>query len=540
MKQMRFIKLFLFVTVLALYSCGTTTILSTPIEKVDTVPTKVSDLTEEQLENWNQLDLLTDTIPGMSVDRAYDELLKNKKGQTVIVGIIDSGIDIDHEDLKNVIWTNTDEKPNNGIDDDKNGYIDDIHGWNFLGDAIHENLEYVRILKKENTGSELYKSLKSEYDTEIAKTKQEKEQVGQIIQFVPLAQKVIKDHLGKEEYTIEDLKGITSTDQQVAQSKGLLLFLDENGLDYEGLKDYAEDIDSRLKYNFGLDFDGRKVVGDNPDDITDTKYGNNIVYGPDKEKVSHGTHVAGTVAAQRNNGIGMNGIANNVEIMTLRAVPDGDEYDKDVALAIRYAADNGAKVINMSFGKSHSPHQKWVMDAIKYAASKDVLIVNAAGNDAENIDVEASFPTDVENGSEIADNFITIGALNYKYGGELVANFSNYGKGNVDIFAPGVKIWSTFPNNKYEYSQGTSMAAPAVSGVAALIRSYYPKLTAPQVKKIIMNSGLPIKTDVIIGGDNTKTDSFGNLSKSGKIVNAFNALILADKVAKGKTDFLTK
>lgn len=535
---MKSIKFLFIAASLILYSCGSTAIVSTPIENIDTVPTKIADLTETELKGWNQLDLLKDTIPGMSVERAYNELLKNKKGKTVIVGIIDSGVDIEHEDLKNVVWTNAREKAGNGIDDDKNGYIDDIHGWNFLGDANHENLEYVRLLKTEDPNSELYKELIKEYNTQIANKKQEQQQVGQILQFVPLAEKTIKDHLGKSEYTIEELKAIQSTDQQVAQSKGLLLFLDENNLDVEALKEYQEDLENQIKYNFNREFDGRKVVGDDPNDFNDRNYGNNIVFGPNKEDASHGTHVAGIVAAQRNNGIGMNGVAHNVEIMTLRAVPDGDEYDKDIALAIRYAADNGAKVVNMSFGKSYSPQQDWVTDAIKYAASKDVLLVNAAGNDSENIDKEISYPTDANGTVEVADNFITVGALNYKYGGELVANFSNYGKSNVDIFSPGVKIWSTFPNNKYEYSQGTSMAAPAVAGVAALIRSYYPSLTAPQVKKILMNSGLPVNTNVIIGGDTNNSDSFKNLSTSGKIVNAYNALILAEKVAKGKVNLL--
>ena len=531
---MKLFKSLLLIASIFLYACGSTNIISTPIEQIDTVPVKIADLTDAQLKNWNQLDLIADTIPGMSVDKAYNEILKTKKGKSVIVAIIDSGVDIEHEDLKNVIWTNTDEKPGNGIDDDKNGYIDDVHGWNFLGDAVHENLEYVRILKKGQMSSEEYKKAKEEYDIELSKTKQQQQQVGQLLQFIPLAQKAVENHLGKKDYTIEEVKAINTTDQQVAQSKGLLLFLDENDLDYESLKEYDEDLTNQIKYNYNLDFDGRTVVGDNPDDFNDRDYGNNIVYGPDKEEASHGTHVAGIVAAERNNGIGMNGVAQNVQIMTIRAVPDGDEYDKDIALAIRYAADNGAKVVNTSFGKYYSPHADWVREAIMYAASKDVLIVNAAGNESYNLDEKNVYPNDTKNNSpEIADNFITVGALNYKYGGELVANFSNYGKVNVDVFAPGVKIWSTFPNNKYEFSQGTSMAAPAVAGVAALIRSYYPKLKASQVKKILMSSGLAVKSQVMIGGDNTKKDSFKNLSKSGKIVNAYNALILADKVSKG-------
>lgn len=262
--------------------------------------------------------------------------------------------------------------------------------------------------------------------------------------------------------------------------------------------DYAYD---QVNYHLNLEFDGRKLTGDNPDDINDRNYGNNNVIGPDKKQADHGTHVSGIIAQVRHNNLGGDGVANNVEIMALRAVPNGDEYDKDIALAIRYAADNGAKVINGSFGKGFSPHKEWVYDAIKYAASKDVLIVHAAGNDGANIDIEENFPDDQINGKEISDNFISIGALNFEYGVGMIAVFSNYGKQNVDIFSPGVEIYATTPNNTYRYEQGTSMASPNVAGVAALIRSYYPDLTAFQVKKILMDSGVSIEKEVNVPGE---------------------------------------
>ena len=282
-----------------------------------------------------------------------------------------------------------------------------------------------------------------------------------------------------------------------------------------------------------MDTDFRGVLNDDPYDIKDTDYGNNDVDGPDpkKEDAMHGTHVAGSIAAQRNNGIGMDGIADNVKIMVVRAVPDGDEYDKDIALAIRYAADNGAKVINTSFGKYYSMHPEWVWDAIKYAGTKDVLIVNAAGNEGIDLDGVQVYPNDQElTGGEISDNFLTVGALNYKYGSELVANFSNYGKTSVDVFGPGVKIWSTVPLNEYRFLQGTSMASPNVAGVAAMIRSHYPKLSAKQVKQVLMDSGISTKTAVILGGDPSNTNTLPNVSTSGKMVNMYNALIMASKM----------
>ena len=300
----------------------------------------------------------------------------------------------------------------------------------------------------------------------------------------------------------------------------------------EGIDYYS----GRLDTHFNLDLNGRAKTGDDPYDITDTNYGNNQVSGPDPkmEDAKHGTHVAGIIAAQRDNNIGINGVANNVKILVVRAVPDGDEYDKDIALGIRYAVDNGAKVINTSFGKYFSTNPEWVTDAIKYAAKNDVLIVNAAGNEGLNVDENRIYPNDqyLAVPKEISDNFLTVGALNYDYGSDLVANFSNYGKTNVDVFAPGTKIWSTTPNNEYEYLQGTSMASPAVAGVAALIRGYYPDLSAGQVKQIIMDSGLSTNASVIVGGDVNDTQSFKDLSSSGKMVNLYNALILADKISK--------
>ena len=500
---------------------------------------KKSALTDSQLKRWSHLDLGKDSIPGMSVDRVYAELLKGKKGKKVIVGVVDSGVDIDHEDLKSVVWTNKKEIAGNGIDDDKNGYIDDIHGWNFLGDAGKENLEMTRILKKADDGSAEYKAAKEEYEKLLAENNQGKQQVD----FLFNSNKTLSEYLKKESYTLQDLEGIQSTDSGVNRCKQIMMrviaqagpnFMDE-------LNGYKDQVYDMLNYNLNKDFDGRKVVGDNPEDIKDRKYGNNIVYGPDKKEALHGTHVAGIIAQSRNNNLGGDGIANNVEIMAVRCVPNGDEYDKDIALGIRYAVDNGAKVINGSFGKNYSPHKQWVYDAIKYAESKDVLFVHAAGNDAKDIDVEANFPNDSDDKKiEFAGNVITVGALNYEYGEKVIADFSNYGKLNVDVYSPGVQIYATTPNNAYKYEQGTSMAAPNVAGVAAMIRSYFPNLSAKEVKNILMNSGTSIPENVIVGGNPDDKRPFDSLSKSGKIVNAYSAFKLAEKMSAKKGAKKTK
>ncbi|MEO8253498.1 MAG: S8 family peptidase [Flavobacterium sp.] len=494
-------------------------------------------LTETQLKRWSHYDIVNDTVPGMSVDRAYAELLKNRKSEKVIVGIVDSGVDIDHEDLKSVIWTNPKEIPGNGIDDDKNGYIDDIHGWNFLGDITKEHLEYERIVKDKSLVDEAtYQEAKKIYDEKLNDAGSEKSYLTALIAAVTNADNSIQKQLGKEVYSIDELQKIETKDSLVQKSKGIMERMFSYGMPIADLKkEIQKELDAKeemLKHN-DLDINYRKVLGDNPNDIKDTNYGNNNVMGPDKEEILHGTHVAGIVAQVRDNNIGGDGIANNVAILTVRAVPDGDEYDKDIALAIRYAVDNGAKVINGSFGKSFSPHKNWVFDAIKYAAEKDVLIVHAAGNDAKDIDVENNYPNDSEDKkTEISDNLITIGALDFENDKNIVARFSNYGKINVDVFAPGVKIYATTPNNTYQFLQGTSMAAPNVAGVAALIRSYYPKLTASQVKHILMDSGVAINQDVVVGGNPQDVRPFNQLSKSGRIVNAYNAILMANKMSK--------
>lgn len=541
----------LVVLFLLLQSCGgVPAIVSTPIQNIDSTPVKTSELSENELKNWMHADLVTDTIPGMSVNKAYAELLNGKTGTNVIVGVVDSGVDIEHEDLAAVIWINKKEIPNNGKDDDNNGYVDDIHGWNFLGGSVHENLELTRVVKRNKarfegkTESQVSAADKADFaDYQRAKKALEEkikelEAPKQQLDFIIKIDQTIKDYLKKTEYTKEDVESIKSTDSQVLQSRNIMLQILANGTreDFEKeLTEFKKYVSGQLDYNLNENFDGRKTVGDDPYDYKDKKYGNNNVMGPDKEEIKHGTHVSGIIAAIRGNNIGMNGVAAQVQIMPVRAVPDGDEYDKDIALGIRYAVDNGAKVINASFGKSFSPNKEWVYDAIKYAASKDVLIVHAAGNDNMFLDDPNSYnyPNDQEKGStvEFADNVLTVGAIGYKYGSDIVAGFSNYGKINVDVFAPGVKIWSTTPDNTYEYLQGTSMASPAAAGVAAIIRSYYPKLSAAQVKKIIMDSGLKINKVVVVpGGDDTKP--FADLSKTGNIVNLYNAIIMADRLSR--------
>ena len=545
---MRFFKPLYVTSVIAIALVGCKSVNTIPVPEptnnIVVISAKKAPLTKIQKQTWGHADLATDTIPGMSLDKAY-KFLEGKKGIEIVVGVVDSGTDLKHEDLKAVAWINKKEIPNNGKDDDNNGYVDDINGWNFLGPIFKENAEVERILKNPKLVDEAtYKTIKAAEDKKAKAAETNKFRFNQMLQAVKFADKTIADHLKKKDYTKDDVDKIKSESIAVMQSVNIAKQMYGFGL--SSLKQAISEINKEIKKaedlisGDNLKTDYRKALGDNAQDFSTKFYGDNKT-GHSKKDEAHGTHVSGIIGAVRNNGIGMNGVTNNVKIMAVRTVPDGDEYDKDVALAIRYAVDNGAKVINTSFGKAYSPNKEWVFEAIKYAEEKDVLIVNAAGNDAKNIDVERTYPNDSKDlKTEFADNVLTIGAMSSNYNENFPADFTNYGKINVDIFAPGVQIYSTTPENEYEYFNGTSMAAPSTAGVAALIRSYYPKLSAKQVKHIIMNSGTKIDLEVIKPGsfsqDNPKGVKvpFSELSVTGRIVNAYNALKMADRMVNGK------
>jgi cell wall-associated protease len=500
--------------------------------------------------------------PGMETEKAY-KLVKKKKSETVIVAIIDSGIDIEHEDLKGKIWINEDEIPGNGIDDDNNGYIDDVYGWNFLGNPNGENandiaLEKTRIYAKlrpkygvenvclnsqeEIEEYELYLKVKEEVDSELEEAKQTltyyKEQLPGMLQMVPM---MVTQYIGKSDYTIEDLKKWkVKPGSQEEQIKRLAEMILDGSLE-EQIKKGSEHFETQINVHLNVDFDGRAIVGDNPDDFTDLKYGNGDVEGPD---AFHGTHVGGIVGAVRGNDIGGDGVADNVRLMSLRAVPNGDEYDKDIALAIRYAVDNGAQVINMSFGKSYSPHAEEVYNAFAYADSKGVLLVHAAGNDNKNIDEEPNFPTSMyEFQSKKLDHFLTIGAsTRYLKDDELAASFSNYGKEGVDVFAPGLEIYNTVPQSDYAAIQGTSMACPMVAGAAAFLKSYFPTMSMMEIKDVLLRSSTSYNGQLMVkpGGETMdpalKSDmiDFGNLSVYGGVINLKNAVKVCLEMEKAK------
>lgn len=519
--------------------------------------------------DWFLLSQDSDQFPGVAADEAYT-LLKGRPSKTVIVAVIDGGVDIDHEDLKDVIWTNKGEIPDNGIDDDHNGYVDDVHGWNFIGgkdgqdvdvDTYEVTREYARLKPKwENVDStKISKKDRSEYaywlrvrnkykhdfnanNDQYQLFKKEFTMYFNIYQTIDFSDSVIKAHnndiddITPDVLTQVDPKG----DSVVAFAKDKIQTLFDNlnadltinqflseledylGYMQDGLKHYA----TAVEYGYNLDYNTRTIVGDDPNNLYENGYGNNDVKGPDP---MHGTHVSGIIGAIRTNDIGIKGIADNVRIMPVRAVPNGDERDKDIANAILYAVNNGAQIINMSFGKPYSPHKEAVDKAVKYAESKGVLLIHAAGNDSNDTDIKekVDFPTPVFLKGKPAKDWIQVGASAWSVDEHLAASFSNYGKKSVDLFAPGVAIYSTVPNDGYDSLDGTSMASPAVTGVAALLLSYFPTLTDIQLKDILEKSVSHYNLDVIEPGSDDVKVSFSNLSETGGIVNAFQAVKLA-------------
>lgn len=502
-------------------------------------------------ENWFNLDQAENHVSGVSTEKAY-QLLKNRPSQTVVVAVIDGGVDVAHEDLQGKIWTNEKEIPGNGIDDDKNGYVDDVHGWNFIGGKDGKNVgedsyeltrTFVRlnkqfkdvnpskVSKKDRDSYALYLKTKAEFEQKMQLASQQLEMYQRIKEVYGQAQSIIKTVLGKENYTDQEVDSLKTTDEQTGRAKALLLYMREKGVDAKSIDDGIEHLKKEVEVRYNTDFDPRSIVGDHYDNLNERYYGNNDVTGPDAD---HGTHVAGIIAANRDNTLGIRGVAENVKIMAVRVVPDGDERDKDVANGIRYAVDNGAKIINMSFGKDFSPNKEAVDAAINYATSKGVLLVHAAGNDGENIDTARNFPTVKFSSTEKAlKNWIEVGASSWKDSTHFAADFSNYGKKTVDVFAPGVDIYSTSPHQKYVTHSGTSMAAPVTSGVAALVMSYFPNLSVDQVKEVIVKSTVKYpnwKVD-LPGEGEEQLVPFDELSKTGGVVNAYEAVKMAESLS---------
>lgn len=491
---------------------------------------------DKNLINWYNKNIQEDQIMGASIDKVYKSLINNKEPKkTIVVAVIDGGVDINHKDLEGKIWVNEGEIPNNNIDDDNNGFIDDVNGWNFIGNNSgeninFENLEYTRIIKSGNKQDKDYNKALSLYENELKKRESQKNDIEKFSEMYNKAKKDIFDATGIQIKSKTDLHRVNSTNQQIINAK---LFLEKKysqGVDEEYIDDLMKRNSIYLDYYLNKDFNPREIVGDDPLNLKDKSYGNSDVIGP---RADHGTTVAGVIAANRDNDYGINGIVENVKIMTLRTTPQGDERDKDVALSIIYAVNNGADIINMSFSKDLSPQKTFVDSAVRYAEEKGVLIIHGAGNKGENLDLNESYPSDKYlNGTE-ASNWLNVGAIQSSLDKGLPGVFSNYGKDHVDIFAPGVDVVSLDSSNTFIKTSGTSIAAPIVTGISALILSYYPELTPQELISVLLESVYKVtKPRKVLKPDlkipKRKKIKFEELSKSGGIVDAYSAFKLLE------------
>lgn len=475
------------------------------------------------MSSWQHKDLLSDSVFGVSSEKAYQKMSNHKNGQIVTVAVIDGGIDINHEDLKSHIWINPREIPANGKDDDGNGYIDDINGWNFMGSSkgsFHlDNIDLVRMLRqaqKKNKGALLALKLKADLDSiNVPLT-------NSVLFFTKQrnALQLLCRKIGKHNPSIKDLQDYIYENEVDANT--LIWAVNSLSADpdfYQHFEDNYQKYRNQAEFLTNINYNPRSGNSE----YGKEKYGNSDCEGLEP---SHGTHAAGVIAAVRENGIGMNGVADQVRIMVLRAVPDGDALDRDIASAIRYAADNGAKIINFSIGKHTSPDKVLVDAAVRYAMNRDVLIIHAAGNEGKVLQSKSWFPCREYLDGGNAEAWIEVGASSEKDNEHLLAPFSNYGE-NVDVMAPGTNIYSTYPKNKYAEESGTSMAAPMVTGIATMIRSAYPKLTAVQVKDIIVNSVKKVKHSVL----NKEGESllFTEVCGAAGVVNMAEAIRIAGK-----------
>lgn len=528
--------------------CGApATVATSPAPAVSTMPPAAAQVMrvpavhlDELPRNWQLLDQSIDGIPGISSERAMHELLAGRAPKrTVLVAIIDNGIDTAHVDLRANLWT--DPQTN-------------LHGWNFIGgadgrdvnfDTFEVTREYARCHQMPAADGETpitdkarcaaidqdYEKQRSEVQNNLGGYRQVSAVLEQILPVLASAA-----HTSVDSLTPARVRQLGGASPQIARARDIFLALSAQGATASQIKEGLSSLEGQMKYSLDASYNPRPIVGDHYTDLSEHNYGNRDVMGPNAQ---HGSHVAGIIGAVRGNGVGMDGIAPAVKFMMIRAVPDGDERDKDIANAIRYAADHGAQIISMSFGKAYSPYKGAVDDAVKYADAKGVLMVHAAGNDGQDLSKGHNFPTPIYLDGGRPANWIEVGASSWKGGDSLAANFSNYSKDLVDVFAPGVDIYSTVPGNEYERDSGTSMAAPVVSGLAALIMDYYPNLTTGDVKRIILGSVMRLNDQSVLrpsggampGGAHVR---FGELSVTGGIVNAYNAIRMAEDVSNRK------
>jgi subtilisin family serine protease len=519
----------------------------------------INPSTADELDHWHLKDYNKDSVPGISLDKLYDEILKDRKGKQVIVAIIDTEIDIHHEELKDFIWVNTEEIADNGMDDDNNGYVDDVNGWNFIGNNEGENLicsnySFIRKLKEfaplyegktrdqignDTLNFQVYQRALKDYQEMKAQIQADKDYVNFLNDGYPKSKKLLDSIFKGTTYTVEQLDSLYNAYEPKDSILAADVYFMYDFMRYE-MYGYADNLANETKkmedFSNNINYDDRKIIGDDVNNIEDRVYGTNKIANNLKE-FTHGTIVTGVLAAHRTNAKGIRGITNNVKIMPLCIQAKfGSETDKDLALSIRYAIDNGAQIINLSSNRFYESHNTWVQEALLYAEKNNVLVIKAAGNNETDIDEVVGYPNKKGKNYYTLNNFIIVGASGKYVDQYFKPIWSNYGYETVDLYAPGEEIPTTTPFHTYKNDSGSSMSTAITSGVAALILSYYPDLKVNDVRLILMESATRYDTPIALEYDSDKRIPFSKLSLSGGVLNAYDAFVLAEKINKKRNE----
>lgn len=531
--------------------------------------------------DWYNCSFDKDGVYGAEVNKAYDFLKGKKIKKRPVVALIGSGMDIEHEDLKQAIWVNPKEKAD-GKDNDKNGLVDDINGWNFLGGKDGQVMEATM-----REGDREFLRLKDKYADYIFDGKNYNKVIdgkltkvadpenieeynyyrNQVLPESPMAGTysgwqltyILKAYADKFDQMMKERfpgKELTEADFSICydpkaprDSLSEVSFMmcamgfgvyktDKWETVYAGIKSGAQIEQAKAEYErkvgqFGAD--GRKdIIGDNYLDINYNKYGNNVLLTAD---AAIGTMEAGIIVAKRENGLGGNGIMDQAEIMTLRVAANGEPYLKDIALAIRYAVDHQADIIMLPVQNTLYPEdqKKWISEALEYAESKGVFCITPAWEGAQDLAVETYYPNRWMTGKKELTNLMVVCSSDKN--GNPSMN-SNYGAKEVDLYAPGMEIYSTYTGDTYQSGTGLGLAAATTVGVAALIKAYYPHLTGTQIRNILLETvtsrkDAEVEKGIIVDGKPTQDlFLFGDLCLSGGIINAYQAVVAADKIAK--------
>ena len=529
--------------------------------------------------DWYNCSFDKDNVYGAEVNKAYDFLKGKKMKKRPVVALIGSGIDVEHEDLKQAIWFNPKEKAD-GKDNDKNGLVDDINGWNFLGgkdgqvmestmregdreflrlkdkyaDYMFDGKDYYKIINEkmtkvpapENVDEFNYYRFNVMPESPIAGSYGGWVLVQAVKEYAAKFDKMMRERFPNKELTQEDFN-ICYDPKAPRDSLAEVAFMvcaygfsiyqtDKWDAVYAGIKSGAQIQQSQAEYEakvkqFGSD--GRAtIIGDNYLDINDNKYGNNVLLTTD---ASIGTMEAGIIAGKRDNGLGGNGIMDQAEIMTLRVSANGEPYLKDIALAIRYAVDHGADVILLPVQNSLYPEdqKKWISEALEYAESKGVLAITPAWEASQDLSKDIYFPNRWMTGKKELTNLMVVSSSD-KEGNPSMT--SNYGAKEVDLYAPGIDIYSTYTGDTYQTGTGIGLAAATTVGVAALLKAYYPQLTGTQIRNILLESvtsrkDVEVEKGIRVNGQASQDlFLFGDLCLSGGILNAYQAVVAADKL----------